>query len=269
MSQNNLPIKASLIISTYNWPEALTLCLKSISEQVELPYEVVIADDGSTPETKAVIDEWAKKIACPVHHVWQEDEGFQLAKIRNKAIAKASGDYIVSIDGDMILAPHFIQDHIRAAKKGTFVQGGRVGIGEKKAKDMLLKQDTKLHFFSHDIGNRKNTLRLPWLSTLLAKTETTDMDRIRGCNQAFWRDQLIEVNGFNEAMTGWGREDTDIFARLITAGFKRRNLKFSGLAYHIYHKENDRSSLEKNHQLLEETIKNKLIKCEMGIDQHL
>ena len=56
----------------------------------------------------------------------QEDQGFRLARIRNKATAMSSGECIIFIDGDMILHPSFITDHKRHAKIGRYIQGSRV-----------------------------------------------------------------------------------------------------------------------------------------------
>src|ERR1700761_2184882 len=121
-----MKIKTSLNISTYNWPQALNLCLLSVKAQKVLPDEVIIADDGSTDETKTLIEIFQKDFSVPIKHVWQPDEGFQLAKIRNKGIAASSYEYIIQVDGDLILHPHFIADHIAFSKKNTFVSGSRV-----------------------------------------------------------------------------------------------------------------------------------------------
>ena len=119
-------MRISLIISTYNSPEALDVCLRSVLRQTSSPYEVIIADDGSTDSTPEVIDRFTKEAKFPVVHVWQKNEGFRLATIRNKAIARAKGDYIVQIDGDIMLHPEFIADHAAAAVRGHFVCGSRV-----------------------------------------------------------------------------------------------------------------------------------------------
>ena len=107
----------SLIVSTYNWPEALNLCLNSIRNQTLLPDEVIIADDGSTEETRILVEKHKQDFPVPLYHIWQADEVFQLSKIRNKAIAFSSREYIVQIDGDLILSPHFLGDHVAFRKK--------------------------------------------------------------------------------------------------------------------------------------------------------
>ena len=107
---------SSLIIATYNWPGALDCCLRSVLLQRELPNEVVIADDGSRHDTRQVIDAYRKQMPVPLKHVWHEDEGFRLGMIRNKAMAAATGEYLIQVDGDLILHPMFVRDHLRAAR---------------------------------------------------------------------------------------------------------------------------------------------------------
>ena len=98
-------MRLTLVNTTYNWSESLELVLKSIENQTIVPEEVVIADDGSAVETKEIIGKFQKDSDLNIIHSWQEDIGFRAAKARNKAIAKSSGDYIILIDGDIILHP--------------------------------------------------------------------------------------------------------------------------------------------------------------------
>src|SRR5690242_8999091 len=121
----------SLIISTYNWPDALELCLQSVQQQRLLPNEVIIADDGSAKETGQVIEKFQKRLLAPLHHIWQADEGFRLGMARNKAIAAASSEYLIQVDGDLVLHPDFVYDHVHAARKGHFIGGSRVLLGEE------------------------------------------------------------------------------------------------------------------------------------------
>src|SRR5690606_7689461 len=116
----------SLIISTYNWPEALEKSLKSAFYQTVLPNEIIIADDGSARSTKNKIDQLRLLSTIPVEHVWHADKGFRLSAIRNEAIAMARYDYVIQIDGDIIMAPHFIEDHLRLAQERAFLCGSRV-----------------------------------------------------------------------------------------------------------------------------------------------
>ena len=111
--------KCSLVTPTYNWPEALELLLLSITKQKVLPNEVIVADDGSKEETRLLIERFQKSFPVPLIHVWHEDDGNQKPKIMNKAIAQAKYEYIVEIDGDIIMHPDFVKDHLTHAQKGA------------------------------------------------------------------------------------------------------------------------------------------------------
>jgi glycosyltransferase involved in cell wall biosynthesis len=261
----------SLIITTYNWKEALTVVLNSVNQQTHLPDQVIVADDGSRDDTRSRIEELAKEMSYPLLHVHQPDDGFQVSRIRNRAIAASNSDYIISIDGDMMLHSHFIEDHLSVAKNKTFVQGGRVIMNEELTERILQnpKNTYDISFSSKEIKNNKNALWFPSLKNIAAKLVTNNLKRVRGCNQAFWRKDLVDINGFNEAFHGWGREDSDICLRLNNNGIDRINLKFAGIAYHLYHPEAQRTSLEANDDILEKAIKEKQTFCELGLDQYL
>jgi len=263
-------IKSSLIIATYNWKEALELVLKSVLTQSKMPYEIIIADDGSKNDTKELIDRYRKIFKVPLIHVWHEDKGFRLSIIRNKAISKAQGNYIIQIDGDTILHKDFVKDHENFARKGQFISGSRVLLSEAYSKKIIENGNFKFNIFSKPVNNKHYHLRLPFLAKKLAKPsrEVPFVIRtVRGCNMSFWKKDLLEVNGYNEDMIGWGREDSEISARLIHLGLSKINLKFSGIQYHIYHPENAKTSLNINDQILEETIRKQKISISNGIDK--
>ncbi|HMR82185.1 MAG TPA: glycosyltransferase family 2 protein [Niabella sp.] len=261
-----------MIVSTYNWPEALRLCLTSIENQSIVPHEVIIADDGSNEPTKTLVDEFVNRSPIPIKHIWQEDEGFRLARIRNKAIAAADGNYIVQIDGDIILHRHFIKDHISFAKQNSFVRASRIYISEQVSKNMISKKDYRISAFSKGITNFFSALRIPFLRPFFEnnyKTKGLEKYEIHGCNMAYWRNDAIAVNGYNEAFEGWGPEDKEFVARLLNSGKTRRFLKMGAIAFHLYHKESSRSMLANNQKMLEETIKTRKNFCEKGINQYL
>src|SRR5262245_61110046 len=199
-----------------------------------MPDEVIVADDGSGLETQQVVTNWQERMRAPLVHVWQEDEGFRLARSRNRAIAVAKGNYLIIVDGDMVLHRHFVADHLRAARHGCFIQGVRLLTGAHTAARMLAEGQLDLGFFAPDIRRRRHTIRNFLLSRLVCH-ERAGQRAIRGCNQAYWKSDLLRVNGFNEAFVGWGREDNEIAARLYNAGVRRRNLKFQALAIHLHH----------------------------------
>ncbi len=261
-------MKISLIITTYNWKEALELSLRSALVQVVEPSEIIVADDGSGKDTARTIRAIAAKASVPILHSWQEDKGFRLSVSRNKAIARAGGDYIVLVDGDILLEKHFIYDHIRAARPGCFVQGTRVLLNEQLSDEVLRDKQLNASFCTRGVENKKNCLRSAVLSGLFS-FKSRRLRGVRTCNFAFWRGDAIAINGFNEEFVGWGREDSEFTARLINYGLKRRNIKFNALAYHLFHPMNDRSHLEKNDRLLRDTIEKKRRWCKKGISQYL
>ncbi|EGR4261593.1 glycosyltransferase family 2 protein [Vibrio cholerae] len=260
-------MKTSLIITTYNWKEALETVLNSVKYQTTLPDEVLVADDGSREDTTLMIEQVRKNYPVPLIHCWHEDNGFQLAMSRNKAIAKASGDYLIMIDGDMVLSKDFIESHKAVAKTGWFVQGGRVITNQECARKIMNEQLLP-NIFTPGLRNRKNCISNKLLSRLFSYERNNDK-ATRGCNMAFWKNDVIEVNGFNQDFIGWGREDSEFVLRMLNAGKRRLYLKFSGIGYHLYHPENSRASLAQNDQILENTIKNKLVRCANGINQYL
>ena len=133
-------MNCSLIICTYNWPEALSLVLSSVASQSILPNEVIIADDGSNESTAEVIEKISTKIPVPIIHSWQEDIGCRIPHSRNRAIAKSSYEYIIMIDGDTVLHEDFIKDHKRFAKEGLYIQGSRALL-QYKFTEKLIKRN--------------------------------------------------------------------------------------------------------------------------------
>ena len=265
MSNN---IKCSLVTPTYNWPEALELLLLSIKGQTVLPNEVIVADDGSTKETKDLIEDIKRDFPVPLIHIWHEDLKNRKPAIMNKAIAKAQYEYIIEIDGDIIMHKDFIKDHLSSAKKGCFLYGSRVNIQADHLKTLFDKKQIHFNLFSKGIKKRGRTLRIPVLSNIY-KEENKRSSKLRGCNMSFWKSDFIKINGFNESLTGWGIDDSEMIQRMINIGVKGKRLKFKGIVYHIYHKEQDKSHIEINQIIERETTENKLTYIQKGIDQYL
>ena len=261
-------MRLSLIITTYNWPESLLLVLKSAENQTIVPEEVVIADDGSNVETKEMIAKFQKDSELNIIHSWQGDNGFRAAKSRNKAIAKSCGDYIILIDGDIILHPKFIQDHVNNAKAGYFIQGTRVLFTQDITEQIIISKRISFSFFSKGLRNRKNSIHSNFLSKIFS-TNNNSLHGIRCCNIAFYKQDCINVNGFNNEFEGWGREDSEFVVRLINNGLNRKNLRFNAIQYHLWHKVSDRKYLDYNNQLLQNSIEHKLKVCKKGINKYI
>ncbi len=258
----------SLLVATYNWPEALALVLAHIRAQTVAPLEVLIADDGSGPATAELIAREASDFPVPLVHCWHEDRGFRAGAIRNQAIARARGDYLLQIDGDILLHPAAVSAHLDFARRVSFVQGSRALCSERLTRRLLGGERVPLSLTTPGLENRVNAVHLPWLAPLSGGTRDT-IERIRGCHIAFWRDDLLRVNGYDEAYEGWGREDSDLTLRLGHAGVQRRNLKFSAVAFHLWHKQNSRHAWDRNDARLAEARRNKVVRAERGVDQYL
>lgn len=265
--EENQNLKISLVVTTHNRPDALRLVLQSIARQRVLPDEVVVADDGSEEETRRLISEFQAGFPVPLEHIWQPYQGFRAARCRNLALAKARFEYIVLIDGDMILERSFVLDHKAAAQKNRFVQGSRVLLGRRPTINLLEGRKVLPGFAWSGLANRKNLLRLPWLAERLAPQGQT-VHGIRTCNFAFFLEDALRVNGFNERFVGWGREDSEFAARLMHAGVRRKNLRFAAVACHLWHPPGQRENLPHNDLLLQTALKEKHAWCPEGIDKH-
>ncbi len=261
-------MKLSLLISTYNWPEALDLVLKSAESQSVQPFEILIADDGSKEESKTLIENFKRKTTTRVLHIWHEDEGFRRSKILNKAIAKAEGDYIVQIDGDCIMHPDFVKDHQAIAANNQFLFGSRVNIQEHFLKELFESKIIDFNFLSKGIKKRTRALRIPVLSAMY-KPSNELSKKLRGCNLSFWRKDFIAINGYNENFEGWGREDSEMVIRLLNSGVMGKRLRYRGIVYHIWHLVKDQSRFEMNDALQKQTQEKKVKRCENGIDNYL
>ncbi len=260
----NRSLRTSLIITTYNRKEALALVLTSVTRQSNLPDEVIVADDGSGEETHQLIQQFQASFPVPLIHCWHEDLGFRLSAIRNKAIAKANYEYIIMIDGDIVLPKKFIKAHKENAWKGQFIQGSRVLLLKEQTELMLQKKKTYLSFIVTGIDNRFNAVENRFLSKLFSYYRAGH-NNVRGANLSFWKEDLLNANGFNEDFVGWGREDSEFAVRMNNLGIKRKHLKFAGFGYHLYHPENSRKQLSVNDAILRKTINEHLKRCENGI----
>jgi len=256
----------TLLLSTYNWVEALELVLLSITKQSENPDLIVIADDGSKKETKDLIESYKKKINIPITHIWQEDNGFRKTSVLNKAIKSISTDYIIQIDGDIILHKHFIKDHINNAEKGCFLFGSRISINQLFSKKVLSEKIIKFSWFNNSLQRKNRMIRLPFLSQF-RKPENKNSRKLRGCNISYHKADAIAINGYNEDFVGWGYEDYEFAQRLLNYGLKAKRLKQIAIQFHIYHNEAPKGNTEIGDSILIKTMEDKITKCKNGIEK--
>jgi glycosyltransferase involved in cell wall biosynthesis len=261
-------MRVSLIITTYNRPEVLSLIFKSIEDQTICPDEIIIADDGSGNSTKECVEDFQRNSSISIIHSWQEDRGFRVAKSRNKAIAKSNYEYIILIDGDVILHEKFIENHLKHAETNFFVQGQRVLVSESITKKIINNQYKNLFLFSRGLKNRKNAIYSAFLSKIFL-TRKNVLNGIKTCNLAFYKSDCINVNGFNNEIEGWGREDSEFVARLFNNNVCRKNIHFNMIQFHLWHQDSSREVLQKNNIILQKAIESKLNWCDNGINQYL
>ncbi|HEY0271634.1 MAG TPA: glycosyltransferase family 2 protein [Chitinophaga sp.] len=262
----NRNISVGILISTYNWPRALDCVLSSLLKQTRPANEVLIADDGSGKETEAVVRKYKALFHVPVKHVWHEDKGFRKSTILNKAMQQAEADYIIQIDGDIILHRRFVEDHVKNARRERFVQGSRVLLDDIRTREALEHKLCAFRFFGKGINNRLNALRIPFLSSLI-KADPESSHNIKACNLAFWKDDYIAVNGYDNLFTGWGFEDHEFAARLINSGVKKERLKLAAICYHLNHNFNSKNFVESNERIYHETVLSKRRMSANGLAQ--
>lgn len=268
LGERRLNTDVSLIVTTYNWPRALDLTLASIAHQSHMPAEVIIADDGSGPETAQVIEAAARQLSCEVHHIWQEDRGYRLARSRNRAIAAARGEYVVLVDGDMILHRRFVEDHVRCARPDSFIQGARPRLSQATTEQLLRTGGPRPNVFSSGLEHRAYALRNVPLSRWASRVKDT-LSGIQGCNQSFWRKHVVGVNGYDERFTAWGPEDREFAARLLHTGLKRNYVRHRAIAFHLHHRSRAPEGYNPFERLLAETLLTRAVWCKHGLDSHL
>lgn len=265
----------SVIVTTYNRPDALQCVLTALCHQSSCDFEVIVADDGSTAQTAQIIRQAQSGFKHTLQHVWQNDIGFRAAKIRNKAAAIAKGDYLLFIDGDCIVPDYFVQRHFKLAERGYWVAGNRLLLSKEFTAFLLAKQlpvyDWRfMDWLKARIENKCNRL-LPVLHLPLGPLRKLGCQKWQGaktCNLAVWKQDFLQVNGFEEAYEGWGYEDSDLVIRLLRAGILRKQGKFYLPLYHLWHVDSDRSQHDVNELRLEAILHSNRIKAERGVKQY-
>nr|WP_295933988.1 glycosyltransferase family 2 protein [uncultured Dyadobacter sp.] len=258
----------SLVIATYNWAEALQCNLLSVTKQRILPTEVIVADDGSDRRTQVMVNEMQQKFPVPLVHVWQEDLGFRKSRILNMAVGRSTGTYVIQVDGDVVLHRSFVADHLAAAEPGTFVRGSRARLTPAKTDQLLASPGTDVRCYSNGVYNRLNAIRLPAFRSLGQRKEMKSTN-VRGSNLAFWKDDFLRVNGYNNELNGWGHEDEELAARFINNNIAKKIVKLSAVQYHLHHQELPRSNEPLHRQVIQDTLVTKVKRCLNGYENLL
>lgn len=234
-------MKTSVIITVYNRPEMLTACLQALALSTAPADEVIVSDDGSGPEAVEKMKAAFSDLPLAVRYVRQEDRGYRLAAARNNGIRQATGDYLLSLDCDILLLPDALAAHLRRARPGVFLAGNRALLDEPETQQILRQTMAPrlLEVAWQTAGQwhlprvHRQFVRNAWLRRCgLARRHKP---KILGCHFSLFREDLERVNGFDEQFVGWGLEDDDLALRLHQAGIEGQSLIREARALHLWH----------------------------------
>jgi glycosyltransferase involved in cell wall biosynthesis len=260
----------SVIVTTFNREDALEATLRALAHQSDRNFEIVVADDGSRPDTARVIESWRARL--PLKHVRHEHRGFRGGEIRNRGIAASSGEICIFLDGDCLAAADFIAVHRRLAEPGWFVTGNRILLSPELTAAVLGRglEVERWNFAAlvqqrlrGGINRLMPTLRLPLGP--LRKWNSASWQGAQTCNLAVARRDLDRIDGFDGAYTGWGLEDSDLVVRLLHAGVRRKDGRFATGVLHLWHPQNDRAQLPVNQARLDEVIGGSRVRALHGL----
>jgi len=234
-------VKTSVVITVYNRAAALAGCLRALALCPQSIHEVVVSDDGSDPLERERMEALFARLPFTVRSVRQEHAGFRLAAARNNGFRAASGDYVISLDCDIVLLPDAIRAHLSAAQPGRFLAGNRAMLSESDTA-RLLNGDIACNSLSaywraadrSNLGRAHRQFQRNRLLRLLGLARR-HKPKILGCHFSLFREDLLKVNGFDERFVGWGLEDVDFALRLHMAGIRPRSVILKARAIHLWH----------------------------------
>jgi len=261
----------SVIVTTYNREDALAAVLRALSRQFDRNFEIIVADDGSRPNTARVVESWRACLPVPIKHVRHEHDRFRGAEIRNRGIRASTGKYCIFLDGDCLPRADFIGKHRALAESGWFVTGNRILLSRDFTARILANGITAENWsfvtllrerLRGGVNRLLPALRLP-LGPL--RKLPRDWQGVQSCNLAVARSDLERVDGFDASYTGWGREDSDLVVRLLHAGVRRKDGRLATGVLHLWHEPNDRSQLSANDARLDQSIRGDGVRALCGL----
>jgi len=267
---------ASVLIATYNQPQWLEWTLWGYSAQGRRDFEVIVVDDGSREDTRALIDRLRTQMPFPLRHFWQPDEGYQKCKAMNRAILLAESDYLIFTDGDCIPRADFVEWHLRLREPGRFLSGGYAKLPRALSdritrEDILCGRATDYRWLRAN-GLDRHSPKL-WLGhprvRAFANLITRVEPRFHGHNSSAWREDVSRVNGWDERMQ-YGGQDIELGMRLTHAGVRGKTIRYSAICVHLDH---DRSYVRpdmraRNDVIRAETRRSRSAWTPFGIDAH-
>jgi len=231
----------SLVVAVYNRADVLELVFLSLLKQTFRDFEVVVADDGSGPEIAALLDRYRAEFDWPLVHEWHEDDGFRKTIVVNRAVTRASADYLVFADGDCILHRRFLERHHKRRHKGRVLTGRRVMLdGELterlRSEDVRSGRIERPWFWLGHCGRNdcKHGVYMPFVFS--PRNRRPRNYEILGSNFSLHKDEFVRVNGYDERIVGRGLEDNNLCTRLINGGAEVKSIAFEAVQYHCFHR---------------------------------
>jgi glycosyltransferase involved in cell wall biosynthesis len=226
----------SVILTTYNQPAVLERTLLGYARQSTLDFELVIADDGSGPQTAALIARYKDQLPFPLVHVWQPDDGFRKARAVNLAVLRSHTDYLIFSDGDCIPEQRFIADHLAAAAPCQYIVGGHIRLSEAQT-HALTTDDVRSGRFESWASpvQRWSLLSTHAKSLLYIQLRKRRKPKFFGMNFSVDRPSFLRVNGFDMNFQNSSREDSDLRNRMQLAGIAPRSLWHRPGVFHQSH----------------------------------
>ena len=270
-------MRVSVILSTYNQPEWLRKTLWGYARQTHPDFEVLVADDGSGPETARVLAEaGARYPDLELRHVWHPDTGYRKCVILNRAVVAATAPYLLFSDGDCIPRSDFVATHARLARSGVFLSGGAVRL-PRDVSEAITEEDVDagrafevdwLRARGFDPGrHRLRLLRGTGWPTVLDAVSPTSATW-NGNNASTWRSVVIRANGFEHEM-GYGGQDREFGERLENLGLRGELVRHRAVTVHLDHGRPYRTeeSIRKNQRLRATTRTGGAVRARCGINE--
>ena len=235
-------IQASVILSTYNEVDWLRKVFWGFEIQSTQDFEIIVADDGSGQETELFLKEYQRSSKLDVHRVWHPDRGFRKTEILNRAIERAATEYLIFTDGDCVPRRDFVATHLRRRRPGSFLSGGYYKLNRQVSEQLTREDIQQQRCFDadwlHQHGQPKSLkdlklVQTPWLATTLNRLTPTK-PTWNGHNASTWKRHVMAANGFDSRMK-YGGEDREFGERLIHAGIRPIQVRYSAICVHLDH----------------------------------
>jgi glycosyltransferase involved in cell wall biosynthesis len=253
-----------VIVSTYENPRALDLVLRGWARQTVAPAQMLVADDGSGPETAAVVARWGAA------HVRLEHTGrFGKCRVANAAVlaARSRGvTWLLFTDGDWLPARDLLARHLEETRPHRFVSGGGIRLSRAES-EALTAADVDRGTFER-LGGNKPHYRLPrGLGHVLDRIQPRRAPW-KGGNSSAFLDDIVRVGGYDERF-GYGFEDNELGARLENAGVRGFSIRYTAPVYHLWHERPwvDEAAQAGHRAMLEETRRSGIRRTEHGIPE--